>query len=131
MVSEAGVGFLDVGCGAQPLHPHDSRVRTNDASGGPNPGLLASTFLYGALDWSNSCAWEQQAGHRTIRNMQTQRCSSRVRACMRAGFPGTMLSGFSSATFQSWAPAFYARLAAHAQRACASIGCAEPCKTWR
>jgi hypothetical protein len=33
-----------------------------------------------------------------------------------------MLSGFSSATFQSWAPAFYARLAAHMQRACASIG---------
>ena len=38
------------------------------------------------------------------------------------GHPGTHLAAFSSQTFQAWVPAFYARLAAHMQRAGASIG---------
>ena len=40
------------------------------------------------------------------------------------GHPGTHLSAFSSQTFQAWVPGFYARLAAHMQRAAASVGCA-------
>ncbi|KAF8069663.1 Tdg [Scenedesmus sp. PABB004] len=41
-----------------------------------------------------------------------------------AGQPGTDSSGFTSADFQRWRAGFYARLAAHARRASASIGCA-------
>ena len=40
------------------------------------------------------------------------------------GHPGTHLAAFSSATFQAWVPAFYARLAAHMRRAAARVGCA-------
>lgn len=40
------------------------------------------------------------------------------------GHPGTHLAAFSSQTFQAWVPKFYARLAAHMQRAGASVGCA-------
>ncbi|KAK9833304.1 hypothetical protein WJX81_004791 [Elliptochloris bilobata] len=39
------------------------------------------------------------------------------------GHPGTHLAAFSSQTFQSWVPAFYARLAAHMQRSGASVAC--------
>ncbi|KAK9903322.1 hypothetical protein WJX75_002770 [Coccomyxa subellipsoidea] len=39
------------------------------------------------------------------------------------GHPGTLLSEFSSQTFQSWAPAFYARLEAHMERAAKNAGC--------
>ena len=40
------------------------------------------------------------------------------------GHPGTHLAAFSSQTFQAWVPDFYTRLAAHMQRAGASVGCA-------
>lgn len=37
------------------------------------------------------------------------------------GFPGTQLSEFSSDTMQAWAPAFFARLQGHMQRASSSL----------
>lgn len=99
MPADAGVGFVDVGCGVPGRLSHTQAVQCSRYI-----RTCRFMFIPGEL---LGCCRSDQGGKDT--------------------FAGTASSQFSSAVVSGWGTGFYMRLAKHTQRACEAIGCVSIC----